>query len=1771
MYIFAMTVCNRIESGGINHLDTTIASLRASGLWDSGIDFVLLLHDTGSKDQSYLDKYVGQENCIVVKPKEKLGQQDNMVAMLQYANDNLGGSKDDYVLFLEDDILFCDNFISNLDVWVKKHVVDEDIFQSFYVPYTQSQENIAKGIDEQFLLRHFYGAQALGFKYHRLSSLLAWLKMSRSSNGKWTALNDLLIRAWVETFGKPTMKVSAPPLTQHLNTGSSLHTPTHQAPNFTGKDPCFFSEGITVFSVPKPFNDKYKIIQRNAIQSWLKAGCSVILFGDEIGVAETAKEFGLRHIKNLEKSPQGTPYLDGVFFKANRAAGTRLLCYCNADMVFPDNLSEIYKLIKFDKFLMVGNRHGVDQTAPIDFENKNWYPEMLARSKQKDGCFLDYFCYPKALQFTMPQFILGRPLWDQWLLHHFAEVLKLPILNVNESFKALHQNHDYQHIEKGSSTGGAPWTGPECDHNYKLFGNTPLKQIGDCTTHVLCGSEFVEGKGTKNAIFDFDKSLLDDFISGETLQGQCSDHWRPRWGDGSISWATLRDGSSVFCKMESIQEFFAWARQAPQLKFRVVSHNSDYPIDESRIATKPENIKIWFGQNSTVEHPNVVPVPIGLANSYCKGLVRAEDIKAVDTKRTRTKLLYVNFRTGSNTAERLPLMDSFLKRSGTWFSVGTDCLQRSSTDQDNAVRYLKEMTEHKFVLCPAGNGVDTHRLWEALYSKTIPVVRYEPAYRNFMDLPILFVKDWSEVTEEFLNRKYAEMSAKKWNFSKLKASWWGQLFRGERVLLPPAPVPDPAPAEECHCEILPKSDFKIEKVVMSCDSNPLYLDFWPIVSQVWKQKFGIEPILLFFGDKTSHKLSEEFGKVVEFPILPDVPIHLQTLWARYWYTQTEPETVFTVSDIDMVPLSKFYFVEQIKNLPSDSYAHINPDPLINSPLSTCYHIAKGKVFKDILSLDDKWDQSVRFLHNLKIGSDLGNGCKDWFADERYVGSKIRAKKGSDSRIIFIQRDGGERGHRIDRGAWKFDLQAIREEQYYDCHCPRPFKDYEKDIRRIVDAALPENRVLIMVLAGGPESFQRMTKAVKETWASIPSACPIVFTVGNTRSVDFNGQDSVLIGDTLHNNCEDGQFSHVLKQTLMSLQYVLAHYDFTHVFRCNTGSYVNVEKLLEFIKDKPVWKFYSGPEGNWNGLRYAGGSGVWLSRDLVQLLVKNKDVILEQAVSGWDDIEVGRFLSDQNIQYSHAWKKQDIRDDQDIENLDLTQYHYHVNHDQHHCPADARDAVRVPRMFRIHQVVQKARQKLLVLVLSGGGESYQRLAQSVRETWASNPEVPVLYTKCDPGSIEFGGQNTVQVGDILYNRVDEIYHVTDITQTLMSFEYLLKHYDFTHIFRTNVGSYLNIPLFLKFLSENPNYGCYAGVVTEYLKGSSKVTFASGAGLLLSRDVIELLLKNKDDILRHRTEWDDVEIARCLSANNVPLLPARRQDVGISDTVDLTQYHYRILYDPRGHGQNHGNDAERIPIMWRVHNAVCQARGIVQNRRHIRLVIAYDEMGPYQRNLEQLRATYQFAGIDSIQTYSKMDILACLSDEERQFIQDNPTGFGCWAWKPAVIMDQMKKLGDGDVVFYHDAGRGCYDYKFTGDVRAYVQRVIGSCSGVGVSALPLQYQHKEWTKRDCFTLMGCDTEEYWDLPQISANFSVWEKSELSLRVLAEWRRYCFSHAGNDAPSTAPNFPFFQEHRRDQSILTNLLKKHGLKSHPPEWCSNAVTGALRIVNMRYIMRPL
>jgi hypothetical protein len=82
--------------------------------------------------------------------------------------------------------------------------------------------------------------------------------------------------------------------------------------------------------------------------------------------------------------------------------------------------------------------------------------------------------------------------------------------------------------------------------------------------------------------------------------------------------------------------------------------------------------------------------------------------------------------------------------------------------------YFQQLPNYKFIASPEGNGIDCHRHYEALIAGCIPIIEYNPLIEEkYKDCPILYTKDYSEITEDYLLKKYNDMLDITYDFSKL--------------------------------------------------------------------------------------------------------------------------------------------------------------------------------------------------------------------------------------------------------------------------------------------------------------------------------------------------------------------------------------------------------------------------------------------------------------------------------------------------------------------------------------------------------------------------------------------------------------------------------------------------------------------------------------------------------------------------------------------------------------------------------------------------------------------------------------------------------------------------------------------------------------------------------------------------------------------------------------------------------------------------------------------
>lgn len=232
----------------------------------------------------------------------------------------------------------------------------------------------------------------------------------------------------------------------------------------------------------------------------------------------------------------------------------------------------------------------------------------------------------------------------------------------------------------------------------------------------------------------------------------------------------------------------------------------------------------------------------------------------------------------------------------------------------------------------------------------------------------------------------------------------------------------------------------IDYVVVSSDSNKMYLDFWPIVQDMWSNLIKIKPILVLISDRDFITENENFI-IHELKLVKNIDIGFQSQISRMYITKFYQNNVCLTSDIDMIPLNREYFNNSVSDVNDESIVILSSDAYGGNRYPICYNVAKGHTFNEILDLDCDFEDYCKRLLSYNQG---------WDTDELYFSKCVNNFK-DKNRIIMKKRgwDYGVANLRIDRSNWKYNIELLKNNYYIDSHSIRPYSLYKKEIDQLI--------------------------------------------------------------------------------------------------------------------------------------------------------------------------------------------------------------------------------------------------------------------------------------------------------------------------------------------------------------------------------------------------------------------------------------------------------------------------------------------------------------------------------------------------------------------------------------------------------------------------------------------------------------------------------------------------------------------------------------------------
>lgn len=182
-----------------------------------------------------------------------------------------------------------------------------------------------------------------------------------------------------------------------------------------------------------------------------------------------------------------------------------------------------------------------------------------------------------------------------------------------------------------------------------------------------------------------------------------------------------------------------------------------------------------------------------------------------------------------------------------------------------------------------------------------------------------------------------------------------------------------------------------------------------------------------------------------------------------------------------------------------------------------------------------------------------------------------------------------------------------------------------------------------------------------------------------------------------------------------------------------------------------------------------------------------------------------------------------------------------------------------------------------------------------------------------------------------------------------------------------------------------------------------------------------------------------------------------------------------------------------------------------------------------------------GADKVLEYGPKDIDEVFR-KRNQRILDAPRGGGYYLWKPYIYRKAYDELGENDYLIYTDAGA-----VYVNSIQYLIDCMEHEKVPMMIFSLEQERLERCNTKKDAFVLTGCDEPKYTDTPQSIGGYFVCRKDPVVEAYLDEVLHYAQDiRIISDQPNVMglPNYAEFTDHRHDQSVISLISKKYGIK---------------------------
>lgn len=206
---------------------------------------------------------------------------------------------------------------------------------------------------------------------------------------------------------------------------------------------------------------------------------------------------------------------------------------------------------------------------------------------------------------------------------------------------------------------------------------------------------------------------------------------------------------------------------------------------------------------------------------------------------------------------------------------------------------------------------------------------------------------------------------------------------------------------------------KIQIVLTACDLNPYYYNLYPYVYKVWKDKFDLDLYLILISDIIPEILIPYKQYIILFKPIPNINSSYISQVIRILYPCLFENLNILITDVDIIPISKKYFFDSIKDYQDDKFISYTDRYCKNNMYAICYNVANSSVWKKIFNINNLNDINNILIKNYNENYNGKKNCDGWYSDQKILFDFLESHKKLYPSDIIVLTDNQTQYNRLD--------------------------------------------------------------------------------------------------------------------------------------------------------------------------------------------------------------------------------------------------------------------------------------------------------------------------------------------------------------------------------------------------------------------------------------------------------------------------------------------------------------------------------------------------------------------------------------------------------------------------------------------------------------------------------------------------------------------------------------------------------------------------------------